>query len=167
MASENCTDSPLTTEPDNLTELHQLSGLQTTHLSRRTETGFVVRESRLLGCIPLPARKTPHRSWIWEYGHSVGRLNDNKVIKLWLCKICYKKDDPRPAKPTYLRSTTNNTTKIIDHLEDLHQFDRFVINLHQRTSKKRKYGSLDLWAQQDIVNNTIFDEEGWRAAYCH
>jgi hypothetical protein len=94
MASENCTDSPLTTEPDNLTELHQLSGLQTTHSSRRTETGFVVRESRLPGCIPLPARKTPHRSWIWEHGHSMGRKDDNKVVKLWLCKTCYKKDDP-------------------------------------------------------------------------
>jgi hypothetical protein len=69
MARDGCTDSALTTEPDNLTELYQLSGLPTEHSSRRTESGFVVRVSRLPGCIALPARKTPHRSWIWDYGH--------------------------------------------------------------------------------------------------
>lgn len=82
MASEICTDSTLTTEPDNLTEVHQLSGLPTKHSSRRTETSFVIGESQLLGCFALPARKTPHRSWIWDHGHNVGRLNDNdKPIK--------------------------------------------------------------------------------------
>lgn len=167
MAFEDRTDSALTTEPDNLTELHQISGLPTEHSSRRTETGFVVRASRLPGCIPLPARKTPHRSWIWDYGHSIGRLNEaGKPIKHWLCKICYNKEDPKPILSTYLLSTLNNTTKIIDHLEDLHQFDRLGNKLHQITSKKRKYGSLEIWAQQEVMNNTVFDEEGWRSTYC-
>jgi hypothetical protein len=81
-ASENHTDLALTTEPDNLTELHQLSGLPTTHSSRRTESGFVVRDSRLFSCFALLARKTPHRLWIWNYGHNVDRLNDDgKPIK--------------------------------------------------------------------------------------
>ena len=167
MASEICTDSTLTTEPDNLTEVHQLSGLPTTHSSRRTEAGFMIRESQLPGCFALPARKTPHRSWIWDHGHNVGRLDDNdKPIKHWACKICVEKTNPRPKVSTYLLSTSNNTTKIIDHLVDLHQFDRLGNKLHQATSKKRKHGSLELWAQQEVMNKTIFDEEGWRYTYC-
>jgi hypothetical protein len=57
----NRTESAFTTELDNLTELHQLSSLQTAHRSRRTETGFIVRESRLLNCVVLPAEKIPRR----------------------------------------------------------------------------------------------------------
>jgi hypothetical protein len=47
MDLELLTVSSLTTEPDNLTALHQNSGLQTTHESRRTDTGFLIREDRL------------------------------------------------------------------------------------------------------------------------
>jgi hypothetical protein len=166
MASEDCTESSLSTEPDNLTELHQISGLPTEHQSRYTETGFVIRASRLPSCVALLARKTPHRSWIWDQGYSVGRPDDKgKLVKHWLCKSCYDKEPP-PRLSSYLLSTHNNTTKILNHLEDLHQFDRLGNKLHQAVSKKRKHGSLELWSQQQIVNNTIFDEDRWRAAYC-
>jgi hypothetical protein len=53
-----------------------------------------------------------------------------------------------------------NTTKIIDHLQHLQQFDRIGNKLHQRVSKKRKLGSLDDWGRQQEAHNTIFDEEG-------
>lgn len=82
IASEICIDLTLTTKPDNLTEVYQLSGLLTTHSSRRTEASFMIRESQLPGCFALLARKTPYRSWIWDYGYNVGRLDDNdKPIK--------------------------------------------------------------------------------------
>jgi hypothetical protein len=166
MDLDNRTESAFTTEPDNLTELHQLSSLQTAHRSRRTETGFIVRESRLPNCVALPAEKIPRRSWIWQHGYIVGRRNDqNEVLKHWLCKHCYYKDPP-PVLSTYLLPTARNTTKIIDHLEDIHQYDRLGNKLHTNTSKKRKQESLELWAQQHEEHNTVFDEEGWKSSYC-
>lgn len=143
MASEDCIDSALTSEPDNLIELHELSGLPTEHRSRRTKTGFVIRASRLPNCVPLPANKKAHRSWIWKHGESVGYCEDNtSITKCWVCIACYHKD-PIPKIPTFLLSVEKNTTKIIDHLEDLHQFDRLGNKLHQSVSKKRKQESLD------------------------
>ena len=166
MDLDNHTDSALTTEPDDLTALHQLSGLQTEHHSRRTKTGFVVRESRLPNCVALPAEKKPPRSWIWRYGHRIGRRDDhNEVLKHWLCKICYHKATP-PMLSTYILPTAKNTTKIIDHLEDLYQFDRSGNKLHTSLSKKRKQESLEGWAQQHDKHNTVFDEEGWKSIYC-
>jgi hypothetical protein len=64
MDLNNYTELALTTEPDDLTALHQKSGLQTEYRSRRTKTGFIIRESRLLNCVALPAEKIPRRSWI-------------------------------------------------------------------------------------------------------
>lgn len=62
MHSEDLTVTSLTTEPDNLTALHQLSGLTTTHDSRRTAGGFLVRADRLPNCVPYPVIKGTHRS---------------------------------------------------------------------------------------------------------
>ena len=116
MASEINTESSFSTEPDNLTALHKESGLLTTHYSCRTESNFLIGASRLLNCVPLPARKQPHRSWIWLHGHSLGQYDNNKkLVKKWLCKICYNRE-PAPILSTYLLSTMKNTTKIIDHL---------------------------------------------------
>ena len=80
MASENCTDLALTSEIDDLIEIHQLSGLPTKHDSRRTRGGFLIRADRLPGCIPLPSTKKLLRSWIWQYGAHVGYINDKQEV---------------------------------------------------------------------------------------
>lgn len=64
MDFEDVTVSSFTTEPENLTEIHQSSGLPIEHHSRRTEAGFVIKASRLPNCVPLPACKIPPRSWV-------------------------------------------------------------------------------------------------------
>jgi hypothetical protein len=66
MDLELLTVSSLITEPDNLTALHQNSDLQTTHESRRTDTGFLIRADRLPRYVTLPASNIPTRSWIWD-----------------------------------------------------------------------------------------------------
>jgi hypothetical protein len=148
MASEDCTDSSLTSEPSNLTEIHHLSSLVTVHETRRTETGFIIRANRLPNCVPLPALKTPSRSWIWDHGVALGHINDqHEVLEHWLCKTCYD-SDVRHLLPTYLLCTKKTTTKVIDHLESLHQFDRSGNKLQPEVSKKRKQGSLNDWARQ-------------------
>ena len=80
MPSEDHTESTLTSEPENLTELHQLSSLPTKHDSRRTTQGFLIRGDRLPNCIPLPSNKKLLRSWIWQYGESVGYIDNNKDV---------------------------------------------------------------------------------------
>lgn len=166
MDPEDSTSSFLTTEPDDLTELHQLSRLATEHHSRRTDTGFVIRASRLPGCVPLPASKTGHRSWVWDQGIYLGQLNDhNEVLKHWLCKTCYEGDVRHPLS-TYLLCTEKTTTKVIDHLEEFHQFDRLGNKLLPAVSKKRKQASLEAWGLQQQAHHTVFDEEGWRSTYC-
>ena len=120
MASENHTESALTSELDDLTEIYQLSGLPTEHQSRRTPGGFLIRGDRLPNCIPLPGNKKLLRSWIWQYGESVGYIDNNKdVTKQWVCLICYNKT-PTPSQSTMMIPTDKTTTKVIDHLEDLH-----------------------------------------------
>jgi hypothetical protein len=166
MDLEESTVSSLTTEPDDLTALHDLSGLQTAHYSRSTEGGFIIRASRLPNCVPLPASKIPPRSWIWDHGIALGLLNNKKeLLKYWLCKICYHKDVP-PVLSTYMINTETTTTKVINHLEALHQFDRLGNKLLQNLSKKRKGWSFDAWSQQHETHQTVFDEEGWRPTYC-
>jgi hypothetical protein len=71
----------LTTEPDNLIALHQNSGLQTTYESRRTDTGFLIREDRLPRCVTLPTSNIPTRSWIWDQGVLLGyRDKHNEIL---------------------------------------------------------------------------------------
>jgi hypothetical protein len=57
----NRTESAFTTKLDNLIELYQLSSLQTAYYLRYTETGFIIRESRLLNCVVLPTEKILRR----------------------------------------------------------------------------------------------------------
>jgi hypothetical protein len=106
----------LTTEPDNLTALHQNSGLQTTYESRRTETGFLIREDRLPRCVTLPASNIPTRSWIWDQGVLLGyRDKHNEILRYWLCRTCYDSQVPYPLS-TYLKNVEKNTNKALDHL---------------------------------------------------
>jgi hypothetical protein len=166
MDSEDHTESSLTTEPENLTELHQLSGLPTKHESRRTTQGFLIRGDRLPNCVPLPGTKNTLRSWIWQHGWYIGYKNDNKeVTKQWLCKICEDKQ-PTPPLSTFMICTEKTTTKVIDHLEDLHQFDRSGSKLLLDESKKRKRAFFESWNDQQDTYNSIFDEEGWRYTFC-
>ena len=166
MDYDDYTNSGLTSEPDNLTEIHQLSGLPTVHESRTTESGFVIRGSRLANCVPLPATKTANRSWVWVHGYAIGCVDDNKeVIRHWLCKICYNKVTPPPIS-SYLLKAEKNTNRPLNHLQRFHQFDKDGNKLHQIGSKKRKGESLEGWALQHEAHHTVFDEEGWKSAYC-
>lgn len=138
MASEDCTMSSLTSEPDDLTALHQLSGLQTEHQSRRTKTRFLIKADRLPNCVLLPISKIPLRSWIWDHGVALGYITHKKdVHKHWLYQICYNKEVPPPLS-SFMISTEQTTTKVITHLVDLHQFDRLGNKVLPSVSKKRK-----------------------------
>lgn len=149
-----------------MTELHSLSGLANEHHSRRTDTGFVIRARRLPRCLPLPASKTGHRSWVWDQEIYLGQLNDhNEALKHWLCKICYEGDIRHPLS-TYLICTEKTTTKVIDHLAEFHQFDRLGKKLLPIVSKKRKQASLEAWGLQQQAHHTVLDEEGWKSTYC-
>lgn len=68
MVLDQVTVSSFTATPDNLTQIHAESDLQTVHISRHTHCGFLIKESRLPKCIPLPANKVSRRSWVWEHG---------------------------------------------------------------------------------------------------
>jgi hypothetical protein len=57
MDDSNITISSLTSEPDDLTLIHAQSGLPITYNNRRTEEGFLIKESRLPNYVPLPATK--------------------------------------------------------------------------------------------------------------
>lgn len=165
MAVDDYTDSSLTSEPDNLTELHRISGLPTEHQSRTTKTGFVIRPGRLPNCVPLPANNVLPRSWIWLHGEPIGVLNkQNEVIKHWLCRECYQDNVHHPLS-TYLLNVEKKTNKPLDHLEQVHHYDRFGNKLGQSISKKRKYGSIKPWVDQSTTNNTIFDNAGWKTTY--
>jgi hypothetical protein len=166
MASEDCTVSSLTSELDNLTELHQLSGLLTTHHSRRTEDGFLIRGDRLPNCVPLPASKKGSRSWIWDHGHLIGVIkNNSKVLRHWLCKSCYDSNVHHPL-PRMLLNTEKNTNPAINHLVRFHSYDRAGTKISLQMSKKRKQGSLESWNSQAIAHQTVFDNDGWKATYC-
>jgi hypothetical protein len=166
MDLELLTVSSLTTEPDNLTALHQNSGLQTTHESRRTETGFLIREDRLPRCVTLPASNIPTRSWIWDQGVLLGyRDKHNEILRHWLCRTCYDSQVPYPLS-TYLKNVEKNTNKALDHLQLVHGYDRKGVKQHQRMSKKAKQKRLDSWTEQSNANDSIFDVTGWKATYC-
>jgi hypothetical protein len=165
MAADDYTNSSLTSEPDNLTELHRISGLPTEHQSRTTKTGFVIRPGRLPNCVPLPASNVLPRSWIWLHGEPIGVLNTkNEVTKHWLCRECYQDNVHHPLL-TYLLNVEKKTNKPLDHLEQVHHYDRFGNKLGQSMSKKRKHGSIKPWVDQSTINNTIFDNAGWKTTY--
>jgi hypothetical protein len=62
MDSEHLTVSSLASEPDDLTFINAQYGLLTTHDTRRTQEGFLIEQSKLPGCVLLPATKYPPTS---------------------------------------------------------------------------------------------------------
>jgi hypothetical protein len=54
-----------------------------------------------------------------------------------MCRICYYKKK-RPSLGSYMKDAEKTTTKAIDHLEDLYQFDRLGNKVSVTVSKKRK-----------------------------
>jgi hypothetical protein len=140
---ELLTVSSLTTEPDNLTALYQNSGLQTTHESRRTDTGFLIREDRLPRCVTLPTSNIPTRSWIWDQGVLLGyRDKHNEILRYWLCRTCYDSQVPHPLL-TYLKNVEKNTNKALDHLQLVYGYDRKGVKQRTKMSKKGKQKRLD------------------------
>jgi hypothetical protein len=165
MAPTDITISSLTSEPDDLTLLHAESGLPTAHQMRRTTEGFLIEASRLPSCIPLPASKKPPRSWVWDQGIALGKAIDGDIYRHWLCKICYNNGAVRHPLAHYLLLASDNTTKVINHLEQRHGFDRKG-KQRSPTAKKRKKNDLqEVWSRQVEVHHTTFDREGWKEAY--
>jgi hypothetical protein len=88
------TASTLIDEPDNLTTLHKVSGLQIAHNLSYTKTSFLVQGDLLAEYTPIPLGKRPKSSWIWK-DKSTSKVH-RKVItltstdeNLWLCIACY------------------------------------------------------------------------------
>jgi hypothetical protein len=152
----------LTSEPEDLTVIHTQSGLPTEHDSRHTDDGFWIDLKRLPNCVALLSAKKPRGSWIWEQGHGLGVNKNNDIVRYWLCEKCYGAGLPVP-RSSFLIKAEKNTTKVIDHLEKLHGFDR---EGNIRPSKKRKASNLyDTWSRQRRLNDTVFDEARWKSAY--
>jgi hypothetical protein len=143
MDLELLTVPSLTIEPDILTALHQNSGLQTTHESRRTDTGFLIREDRLPRCVTPPASNIPTRSWFRDQGVLLGyRDKNNEILRHWLCRTCYDSHVPYLLL-TYLKHVEENTNKALDHLQLVYGYDRKGVKQHTKMSKKGKQKRLD------------------------
>ena len=138
MDLSDITNSSLTSEPEDLTVIHAQSGLPTAHDSRHTDAGFWIDLKRLPNCVVLPTAKKPRGSWIWEHGYGLGVQKDGDILRYWLCKSCYNGSVPLP-RTSYLIKSERNTTKVIDHLEKSHGFDR---EGKTRPTKKRKHNDL-------------------------
>jgi hypothetical protein len=54
----------------------------------------------------------------------------------------YYQDNVHYPLLTYLLNVKKKTNKLLDHLEQVHYYDRFGNKLGQLMSKKRKYGSI-------------------------
>ena len=80
----------LSTEPSDPSETHAQLGLPVAQNSRRTTTGFIVDESRLLGYYPTPPGKKDNSSWVWVHGEAI--TGHKTSTRRWMCRICY--DDP-------------------------------------------------------------------------
>ena len=137
MALSTITTSDLTSEPEDLTVIHEQSGLPGAHETRRTQDGFLIESSRLPNYIPLPTTNKPPRSWVWDQGHAIGKKIDGCILRYWLFKTCYSATVHHPLS-YYLLPAFENTTKVIDHLERRHLFDRHSKQRASPTSKKRK-----------------------------
>ena len=56
--------------------------------------------------------------------------------------------------------TEKTMTKVIDHLKDLHQFNRTGSKLLPDESKKQKRAFFESWREQQDAHNSIFNEDG-------
>jgi hypothetical protein len=86
MASVTDTESTLTSAPENLTELHARSGLQTEHQSQRTRTGYRLAENVFILYFLIPPHKKASTSWIWNHSERVTTRVDLK--RCWMCRRC-------------------------------------------------------------------------------
>ncbi|KAK6437273.1 hypothetical protein LTR95_006531 [Oleoguttula sp. CCFEE 5521] len=126
------TTSSLTEGTDNLTELHKAPGLQNTHQSSGTKTGFLVHGDLLAKYEPTPPSKRPKISWVWKDDHS--QVHGEAIIEkgtkqpLWLCNACYN----RTPKLVF-RCLARPTTAAQRHMVTVHNY-----NL-DGTSQKRKH----------------------------
>jgi hypothetical protein len=101
--TDNITESSFT-ELENLTELHNDSGLLLPHQSRHTKTGFLVQGGLLNDYVPTPLSKRPKGSWVWKGGHGEAIASTTTGESYWLCKACYNQPQKQvivyPLRPT-------------------------------------------------------------------
>lgn len=172
MASDACTVSSLTFEPENLTELLLESGLQASHEPRRTNHGLVVREVNLPGCVPTPLSKRPNTSWIWRYGHSVSLIDDRKKLSpMWVCRACYTKAlASNPATKVTSESDfmwpANPTNVPARHLETKHHYNSDgTLPTEPRKKQKGKRTITEAFYDIEMANKRTFDRAAWQTSY--
>nr|OQO32518.1 hypothetical protein B0A51_00927 [Rachicladosporium sp. CCFEE 5018] len=161
MASD--TASTLTGEPDNLTELHRESGLQTAHDKRHTKTGFLVQGDLLAKYMPTPLTKRPKSSWIWK--DKQGIVHGEAIIEkgtkepLWLCKACYN-STPKLVFTCVARPTTSAQR----HMELAHGYE--LDGTRKRKREQTAEGNIAkmLKAQSD-AQSLIIDRDEWQFSY--
>ena len=172
MASDACTVSSLTFEPENLTELLLESGLQASHEPRRTNHGLVVREVNLPGCVPTPPSKRPNTSWIWHHGHSVSLIDDRKKLSpMWVCRACYTKAlASNPATKVTSESDfmwpANPTNVPARHLETKHHYNSDgTLPTEPRKKQKGKRTITEAFYDIEMANKRTFDRAAWQTSY--
>jgi len=144
----------MTSEPD-LTRIYGESELPFEHTSRHTKTGFLVEGPLLSAYIPTPASKRPTHSWIYQHGEAITKKSNSK--RLWLCRLCYKKE----PKPEVFVTKALPTNLSIRHLVQVHKF-----NDDGTRSNKRKAEPSDTVAQQlNKAYNQVVDVEDWKSIF--
>jgi len=170
MADLGETKPPVTNESTDPTLINTEPDLTVVRQDRRTDCGFLIEEAWLPRCVPLPANKVSRRSWVWEHGVLIGRLNhQGEPVPCWLCTSCYH--EPRSSRPgdlsAYLIKATIATNRIIDHLVDRHYYGRKGEAPESYKSKKRKHNNLkEAWMNAEHAHKEVFNTSGWKAAYC-
>lgn len=170
MATLDETKPPVTNESTDPALINTEPDLTVIRQDRRTDCGFLIEETRLPRCVPLPANKVSRRSWVWEHGVLIGRLNhQGEPVPCWLCTSCYH--EPRSSRPSdlsaYLIKATTATNRIIDHLVDRHYYGRKGEPPESYKSKKRKHNTLEeAWMNAEHAHKEVFNTSGWKAAYC-
>jgi hypothetical protein len=87
------------------------------------------------------------------------------VIPHWLCKTCYDKHNKEPLD-TYPLNASTATSRLIDHMEDAHNYTRLGVRQGSPRIKKRRLNTLQAaWKATERTHKQVFDEDGWREAY--
>jgi hypothetical protein len=171
MASDDCTDSSLTTEPENLTALLLESGLQVAYETRRTNLGLVVREVNLPGFVPTPPTKRPTTSWVWRHGHAVSFKDDqNNLSPMWLCRLCYTsvvaaKADAKVVPGDDFIFPANPTNIHMRHMETKHHYQSDGTLSTESHKRPKKRTITEAFSAIETAQKRTFDRGAWQTSY--
>jgi hypothetical protein len=162
--ADNITESSFT-ELENLTELHNDSGLLLPHQSRHTKTGFLVQGGLLNDYVPTPPSKRPKGSWVWKDGHGEAITSTTTEKSYWLCKACY--NQPQKQVVVYpVRPTTGPQRHMEKHgyqLDGIRMVVKRKVNDTQLTQQDIR--DFKRAKQQSNAQETTFDVDEWKAHF--